>query len=494
MTIKHNAVRLETHSYLVANVSTSLARQKGEPIQFQRDCWEFGFCHDAGWFNLKKNFRHDEVEEQHVRLLLETAAQHYPKLRNYRFKNSLGELAEFARVHHTTRAGSFPAWNYVKMADPDATGLETHGFLERPEIFHSFSTPLHRSSTYRRLDLRRFSEHSLRIAEYRRILSQTESKLSKAVGIPFSAVIAETASGIRYHLPSSDDQDVKRRYRRWEEGRIGKGTLSFRGRYSVREIRKMKPALCFICNAPGRYCTNLGDLAGLGLELDTWLDSPRTPTRHGGRNGICDNCLSALLRQGDIRYNILILPPLPQRDLVVRKRLVQDQLQLWSKLKHEGKCDPDEQWLDLATWEKTRMFSDIFIGVDVQREAFERSQEIFDQTLKAANGTRHGIVGTTELKPRAVARKLKTIHPFAPINFGSVAITESSIVTLNGYRFPGRTGLLGLRLADELPTRRAENWRCFEDMATELLRLGYDASDIEPLEPEFSRFKEALTA
>jgi len=505
MPIKHNAVRLETHCYLVASLALTLARDEDEERSIQRDCWEFGYVHDAGWLNLRAftregrtSFLHDDADPETIELLLELGRKCYPAMRRFRFRNSLSKLATFAKASASKQGlEQFPSASYVIRADQQATGIEAYGFVPEYMVFHTFSTSLNVPSRFRRIDLRRFAEHAIRIDRFRRSLRKIERTIGREILVPYEALIAESSEGIQYHLPRKEEKYLREEYDNWEKKRrISKRRIEAKLESGETvALTRGRDADCFICGRPGFYYRNIGRF--VRFELDTWLSGPRTPYLVGGKNGVCDDCLTALINFRDLRGNAFVLLPIPRKEFITQKLIVGERLRLWMKLKDECRCHPEEKWLDAEEWRRTPMFSDVFMSFDVRHEGYERVMDIFKETVKTLEADRiAGIGAITNLDYSVLADRLSQMKTFAPISVSCINYREPEIISLNGFAFNRYIGIFALKAMHLKLQREISQSRNFDEMVAKILvRKGINTKDIESArdEKDFRRLKEAMT-
>ncbi len=484
--IKHNFVALETHSWMVANIALTIAREHGLSSSDQRLAWEYGLVHDAGWLNLKAGFNHENVDEKSIDLLLHLVGEKYPEFKDYGFKSGKPSLIEFAMLHAKShidesiqaRLLQNGVWNCVIRADSLATGREVVGFVFGKNVIRVFTTDLKSETPYRRINLARLSEHYERINKFHGLLSQISDRISGEVGVPYDPLITATDT-IEYHLSSRDEAWLRREYDDWLDKTRGEDVAN------DTTLKRGKKERCIFCGKDGHYRTHISKLTK--FEIETWRSGYRQ------KAGICQDCLYAISHY-KISGNVVVTPPRIEPEKFMDLMRLRKILRKWGNYKAEGKCDVDSSYLDELFWRESRLVSRTFDSIDARREVYEMSLKLLDETIGLLAMDRHGIYGARQLDYGEAAETLKEAAETATICVDCIRTGKPDEIIIKGLAFPKYEGVIVLKLLSMIKRGLPlESLRTFDEFLAEVA-MDMDVRELEALEEKYDQLRELLMA
>jgi len=546
---KHGLVPVEVHSWLVANLAVTLAREKGLPAEDQADCFYFGLTHDAGVFSLKggdrgDRFDHTTVGEGELSLLLQLIEGRY----GVKVEASVGkeELIRFAHFHASShfqnlRNSSLETLNKIASsgtvdcvveADWIASGREKFGYQRRVlPLFKSYTTEYAFDTPYRRLNIASFLEHVARLNEFRRILSIKADSIAEELGIPqYQPIISESTWAIEYYLARVDQEGLTEGFDEWLRGRNPNGTITVNTRSGPKTIRTQQgvnsmEVRCLLCGKPGRFYSGVKDppevreqkkalkasgLEGpesrismgrgdvsrvLGFEIDTWrgnFDGGRTNFQDH-HLGLCDDCASCLRYLGDDLDGLLIFVPRTEdvyesyTDTLHLRRLRE-----WSEWADEGLCSPEPQFLSLDYWKRTRDYSEVLMGLDDRRARYERAKEIYRQNVGLFKAEDRGVYASAELSPELAKVLLGERFMLAPSSIGCVKPSRSEEMVVKGFSFKrGEAARVLMLLSSGVRMDRSKGFA--ENMGRIVSSVpGLGREDLDLIVSDYDRILEAV--
>jgi hypothetical protein len=541
MVFKHGLIPLEVHSWLTANLSVTLGRMRGYDVETQSSAWFFGLTHDAGVLSLQKDFDHSHVEEGEVRLLLEIVERRYgvrvdspekvPDMVEFAHYHALSHIRKFrreARRRLEERFGKGVAECVIE-ADGIATGRERLGYQKEVlPIFRSFTTKYAFNTPFRRHNIACFLEHTVRMEKFRELLRMKAEEIKEDLKIPcYDPLVSESSQAIEYYLSERDNEAVEGEFRAWLDGRKAKDLIKL-GSWTIRSEQK-NPSMktrCFLCGNPGRFYKGIGDdpqvrmlkkslkekgVKGpeskirtgrgdvsriLGFELDTWrgeFDGRRVQYQDH-RFGICDDCATALNNNQPTLEGALVYIPRPDDvyelypEIIYRRRLRE-----WEEWSREGRCSPDPSFFDLAFWKGTSEYSETLRGLDERRAKYERSLEIFYETLKALGAELHGVYGIASFSREFIERLKGAKTSLAPISYGCIKPSRIENVVVNGFTFQRDVAVQALRLI-EAGVKLDPSLSLTENLELIIQRVdGLSLEDLDLIVSNYERIVEAVS-
>lgn len=502
MVFKHGLIPLDVHSWLTANLASTLCRQHSESPEAQVCAWYFGLVHDAGVLSLRvspaSKYDHTSVSKDEVQLLIQMIENRYDL--SLRSPIGIDDLVAFAQLHASShirfneaRRQLYARFEPVVVdavidADHISTGREKYGFQnEIMPIFNSYSTGYVFDSPFRKLNFALFVEHAARLSKFRELIILKADEIAQETGIPrYDPIVAESTWGIEYYLPVKDMQLVQNSFGEWLEGRQVQGAISSETRTGIKSIRTKQRVSsedyrCIICGRQGRFYQGIKDSAEvrvlkkalkekgqdgsetrvqmgrgdvgrvLGFELDTWrgeYDGSKVKYQDH-RNGICDACASALNHRTGQEGLFIFIPR--AEDIFQRYPEAEHRqsLKWWEEKSEEGLCNPDPVFYSLDYWKNTPDYSQTMQGLDERRALWEQALRIFNDTVELLEAENKESYGQAELSPELPELIKKSTSTMAPIAYGSFRSGGLDRIVVNGHSLEADVGSLALLLVSK---------------------------------------------
>jgi hypothetical protein len=484
--IKHNFVSLETHSWTVANIALTIAREYSLPLDDQRLAWEYGLVHDAGWLNLKADFNHENADDKALKLLIQLIEERYPKFKGYSFKLDRQSLIEFASLHARSHHDKSimhllqsDAKKCVMDGDSLATGREVVGYALGRNVMRVFTTDLNYQTPHRRVNLARASEHYERLNQFHVFLSQIAGDISSEVGVLYDPIVNITDS-IEYHLSSKDEASLRKRYNDWLGSRL---LIGRKINIANTSLTRGKKDRCLFCGKDGYYYTRISKLTI--FELESWFSGYRQ------KFGICLDCLAALAHFKAFG-NVIVTPPKVLSEKLMDLERLRRILRKWDQFKAEGKCSVDNSYFDEYFWRESKLVSKVFESIDAKREAYEMSFELLDKTIDLLAMQRRGIFGAKQCDVGEIGEALKEATEIATICIDCIRIGNPDEIVIKGFTFPKYEGIAMLKLLSSIKrSLPLEKLRTFDEFLKEVA-LEMNVRELEVLEEKYDQVREVL--